>query len=150
MTAWQQATPQEPSAAAAAQAIVEEFALFSDWSERYQYLIDLGKKLPDLPNALKTEEHRVHGCQSLVWMLSEGDAAQLDIRAISDSAIVSGLIALLLRVYSGRGAREIIDTEPTFIRDIGLAKALSPTRANGLAAMLARIRENAAAQLQPH
>jgi cysteine desulfuration protein SufE len=150
MTAWQQATPQEPSAAAAAQAIVEEFALFSDWSERYQYLIDLGKKLPDLPDAMKTEEHRVHGCQSLVWMLSEGDAARLDIRAISDSAIVSGLIALLLRVYSGRGAREIIDTEPSFIRDIGLAKALSPTRANGLAAMLARIRENAAAQLQPH
>ncbi|THD10465.1 SufE family protein [Metallibacterium scheffleri] len=150
MNAWPQATPQEPSAAAAAQAIVEEFALFSDWSERYQYLIDLGKKLPDLPNALKTEEHRVHGCQSLVWMLSEGDAAQLDIRAISDSAIVSGLIALLLRVYSGRSAREIIDTEPSFIRDIGLAKALSPTRANGLAAMLARIRENAAAQLQTH
>ena len=150
MTAWQQATPQEPSAAAAAQAIVEEFALFSDWSERYQYLIDLGKKLPDLPDAMKTEEHRVHGCQSLVWMLSEGDATRLDIRAVSDSAIVSGLIALLLRVYSGRGAREIIDTEPTFIRDIGLAKALSPTRANGLAAMLARIRENAAAQLQPH
>lgn len=147
---WQQATPQEPSAAAAAQAIVEEFALFSDWSERYQYLIDLGKKLPDLPDAMKTEEHRVHGCQSLVWMLSEGDATRIDIRAISDSAIVSGLIALLLRVYSGRGAREIIDTEPSFIRDIGLAKALSPTRANGLAAMLARIRENAAAQLQPH
>lgn len=150
MNAWQQATPQEPSAAAAAQAIVEEFALFSDWSERYQYLIDLGKKLPDLPDAMKTEEHRVHGCQSLVWMLSEGDATRIDIRAISDSAIVSGLIALLLRVYSGRSAREIIDTEPTFIRDIGLAKALSPTRANGLAAMLARIRENAAAQLQPH
>ena len=147
---WQQATPQEPSAAAAAQAIVEEFALFSDWSERYQYLIDLGKKLPDLPDAMKTDEHRVHGCQSLVWMLSEGDATRIDIRAVSDSAIVSGLIALLLRVYSGRSAREIIDTEPTFIRDIGLAKALSPTRANGLAAMLARIRENAAAQLQPH
>ena len=142
--------PQEPTATAAAQAIVEEFALFSDWSERYQYLIDLGKKLPDLPAELKIEAHRVHGCQSMVWMLSEGDAARIDIRAISDSAIVSGLIALLLRVYSGRSAREIIDTEPTFIRDIGLAKALSPTRANGLAAMLARIRENAAAQLHPH
>lgn len=142
--------PQEATAAAAAQAIVEEFALFGDWSERYQYLIDLGKKLADLPDAMKTEEHRVHGCQSMVWMVSEGDAARLDIRAISDSAIVSGLIALLLRVYSGRGAREILDTEPTFIRDIGLAKALSPTRANGLAAMLARIRAQAAAQLQSH
>jgi cysteine desulfuration protein SufE len=99
---------------------------------------------------MKTEEHRVHGCQSLVWMLSEGDATRIDIRAISDSAIVSGLIALLLRVYSGRGAREIIDTEPSFIRDIGLAKALSPTRANGLAAMLKKIREQAATQLQSH
>ena len=140
----------EAGAADAARAIVEEFALFGDWSERYQYLIDLGKKLPDLPDAMKTEEYRVHGCQSMVWMHIEGDAARIEIRAISDSAIVSGLIALLLRVYSGRSAREILDTEPTFIRDIGLAKALSPTRANGLAAMLAHIRELAAARLQAH
>ncbi|WP_297917419.1 SufE family protein [Metallibacterium sp.] len=140
--------PQESTAAAAAQAIVEEFALFGDWSERYQYLIDLGKKLPDLPAELKTEEHRVQGCQSLVWMQGHGDATRLDFEAISDSAIVSGLIALLLRVYSGRCAREIMDTEPEFIRAIGLAKALSPTRANGLAAMLKKIRAQAAAQLQ--
>lgn len=137
-------TPLEPTAAAAAEAIVEEFSLFGDWSERYQYLIDLGKKLPDLPAELKTEEHRVHGCQSMVWMIGSGDSTRLDFRAISDSAIVSGLIALLLRVYSGRSAREILETEPTFVRDIGLAKALSPTRANGLAAMLTRIRERAA------
>lgn len=140
------AEPQEPTAAAATEAIVEEFALFGDWSERYQYLIDLGKKLPDLPAGLKTEDHRVHGCQSMVWMVGSGNAQRLDFRAISDSAIVSGLIALLLRVYSGRSAQEILSTEPDFVRDIGLAKALSPTRANGLAAMLARIREQAAAQ----
>ncbi len=138
----------QAGAADAARAIVEEFALFGDWSERYQYLIDLGRKLPDLPAAMKTEECRVYGCQSMVWMHVDGDAERITIRAISDSAIVTGLIALLLRVYSGRSAREILDTEPTFIRDIGLAKALSPTRANGLAAMLARIRELAAAHLQ--
>lgn len=148
MTSTTPPTPQESTAIAAAQAIVEEFALFGDWSERYQYLIDLGKKLPDLPAELKTEEHRVQGCQSLVWMRGHGDATRLDFEAISDSAIVSGLIALLLRVYSGRTAREIMDTEPEFIRAIGLAKALSPTRANGLAAMLKKIREQAAAQLQ--
>ncbi|EQD54827.1 Fe-S metabolism associated SufE, partial [mine drainage metagenome] len=85
---------------------------------------------------LKTEEHRVQGCQSLVWIQGHGDATRLDFEAVSDSAIVSGLIALLLRVYSGRCAREIMDTEPEFIRAIGLAKALSSTRANGLAAML--------------
>ena len=134
------------NAAEAAQSIVDEFALLGDWSERYQYLIDLGKRLPDLPAELKTDAHRVHGCQSMVWMVSSGDAARMDIRAISDSAIVSGLIALLLRVYSGRSATEIMATEPEFIRAIGLAKALSPTRANGLAAMLARIRAEAAAR----
>ncbi len=134
------------NAAEAAQSIVDEFALLGDWSERYQYLIDLGKQLPDLPAELKTDAHRVHGCQSMVWMVSSGDAARMDIRAISDSAIVSGLIALLLRVYSGRSAAEILATEPAFIRAIGLAKALSPTRANGLAAMLARIRAEAAAR----
>ncbi len=145
--------PQDVGAAAAAQAIVEEFALFGDWSGRYQYLIDLGRKLPDLPAAQKTDAHRVHGCQSMVWLVAEGDARRIDLHAVSDSAIVSGLIALLLRVYSGRSAREILDTRPDFIRDIGLAKALSPTRANGLAAMLSRIREEAAARLQearPH
>ena len=135
------------SAAAIAESIVTEFALFGDWSERYQYLIDLGKKLPDLPAELKTEPYRVHGCQSNVWMQVSGNAGCMDIRASSDSAIVSGLVALLLRVYSGRSAREILGTPADFIREIGLAKALSPTRANGLAAMLARIREEARARL---
>lgn len=135
------------SAAAAAEAIVTEFALFGDWSERYQYLIDLGKKMPDLPPEFKTDPYRVHGCQSNVWMQASGDAGRLEFRANSDSTIVSGLVALLLRVYSGRSAREILETPADFIREIGLAKALSPTRANGLAAMLARIREEASARL---
>jgi cysteine desulfuration protein SufE len=128
------------SADAEQDAITEEFAFFSDWTERYQYLIDLGRKLPPFPEALKSEDHKVHGCQSQVWLIAEGDANRLDLRAISDSAIVSGLIALLLRVYSGRSAREILDTEPRFVEAIGLAKHLSPTRSNGLAAMLKTIR----------
>ena len=132
------------SADAAQDAIIEEFAFFGDWTERYQYLIDLGRKLPAFPEDLKTDAHKVHGCQSLVWLVAEGDAQNLRFRAISDSAIVSGLIALLLRVYSQRPAREILDTEPRFVEALGLARHLSPTRNNGLAAMLKTIKEYAA------
>jgi len=131
------------SAQDAQNAIVEEFSFFGDWTERYQYLIDLGRKLPPLPEEFKTEAHKVQGCQSQVWLVAGGDAEQLEFRAISDSAIVSGLIALLLRVYSGRSAREILETEPRFIEAIGLAKHLSPTRNNGLAAMFKRIQDEA-------
>ena len=135
--------PLEPTASAAQAAIAEEFAFFGDWSERYQYLIDLGRKLPDFPEAWKTEEHRLHGCQSMVWIVPSGDATRLDFAAISDSAIVSGLVFLALRVYSGRTAAEIVATEPDYIAAIGLAKHLSPTRSNGLAALLAFIRNTA-------
>jgi len=138
--------PLEPSAAEAQRAIREEFAFFGDWSERYQYLIDLGRKLPPFPDALKTEQHRLLGCQSMVWIVPTGDAQRMDFLATSDSAIVSGLIYLALRVYSGRPAAEIRATEPDYIADIGLAKHLSPTRSNGLAALLAFIREAARAQ----
>ena len=135
--------PLEPSAAAAQAAIAEEFAFFGDWSERYQYLIDLGRKLPEFPEAWKTEEHRLHGCQSMVWIVASGDATRLDFTAISDSAIVSGLVYLALRVYSGRPAAEILATQPDYIATIGLANHLSPTRSNGLAALLAVIRDTA-------
>ncbi len=138
--------PLEPTAAEAQVAIAEEFSFFGDWSERYQYLIDLGRKLPTFPDAWKTEEHRLHGCQSMVWIVPEGDAGKLVFHAISDSAIVSGLIYLALRVYSGRSAAEILATEPDYVAAIGLAKHLSPTRSNGLAAMLAFIRDTAQAQ----
>jgi cysteine desulfuration protein SufE len=136
-----------PSAEQAQQDIVDEFAFFGDWTERYQYLIDLGKQLPPFPDELKTEAHRVHGCQSMVWLVPGGDAARMHFSAASDSAIVSGLIALVLRVYSDRPAREIVTTEPRFIEAIGLAKHLSPTRSNGLAAMLAKLKAYAAASL---
>ena len=133
----------QESAQDAQNAIVEEFSFFGDWTERYQYLIDLGRKLPPLPEEFKTEAHKVQGCQSQVWLVAGGDSEQLEFHAISDSAIVSGLIALLLRVYSGRSAREILETEPRFIEAIGLAKHLSPTRNNGLAAMFKRIQDEA-------
>jgi len=139
--------PQEASAELAQAAIAEEFAFFGDWTERYQYLIDLGRKLPPYPDALKTEDRKVSGCQSQVWLDVSGDAHRLDFVATSDSSIVTGLIALLLRVYSGRSAQEILDTEPAFIEAIGLAKHLSPTRSNGLASMLATIKRYANAAL---
>ena len=135
--------PLESSATEAQGAIRDEFAFFGDWSERYQYLIDLGRKLPVFPEAWKTEEHRLHGCQSMVWIVGSGDAQRLDFQAISDSAIVSGLVYLALRVYSGRSAKEILATEPDYIADIGLAKHLSPTRSNGLMALLGFIRDRA-------
>jgi cysteine desulfuration protein SufE len=135
--------PIEASITEAQAAIRDEFAFFGDWSERYQYLIDLGRKLPDLPADWKTEQHRLHGCQSMVWIVAEGDRDRLDFHAISDSAIVSGLIFLALRVYSGRSAAEIARTDANYIADIGLAKHLSPTRSNGLAALLGFIRDQA-------
>jgi len=135
--------PLEATAADAQAAIADEFAFFGDWSERYQYLIDLGRKLPEFPEAWKTEEHRLQGCQSMVWIVPSGDASRLDFAAISDSAIVSGLVFLALRVYSGRPATEILATEPDYIAAIGLSSHLSPTRSNGLAALLAFIRDTA-------
>jgi cysteine desulfuration protein SufE len=135
--------PMEASAADAQKTIVEEFAFFNDWSERYQYLIDLGKKLPDLKTEWKTEEHRLTGCQSMVWIVPEGNKDKLDFNAISDSTIVSGLIFLALRVYSGRSAEEIMNTAPDYISQIGLAKHLSPTRSNGMKSLLQFIQQTA-------
>ena len=137
--------PSEPSAAEAERAIAEEFAFFGDWSERYQYLIDLGRKLPPFPEEWKTEDNRLKGCQSKVWIVASGDAARLDFQAISDSSIVSGLVYLALRVYSGRSAAEILSTPPEYIERIGLSKHLSPTRSNGLTALLGFIQDRARA-----
>lgn len=139
--------PLESTPAEAQATIAEEFAFFSDWSERYQYLIDLGRKLPPFPDALKTEEHRLLGCQSMVWIVSSGDVDRMDFIAASDSAIVSGLVFLALRVYAGRSASDIVATAPDFIAAIGLAKHLSPTRSNGLTALLAFIQDHARSAL---
>jgi cysteine desulfuration protein SufE len=123
--------------------IIASFSMFPEWLDRYQYLIDLGRKLPPLAEEEKTDDKLLAGCQSRVWLYLEGDADRVNIRANSDAAIVSGLIALLTQVYSGCSAQQILDTEPFFIREIGLAEHLSPTRANGLHAMLKAITEHA-------
>jgi cysteine desulfuration protein SufE len=136
-------TPTEASAALAQQAIAEEFSFFGDWSERYQYLIDLGRKLPALPQAQRTEANRIQGCQSQVWIVASGDASRLEFDGASDSIIVSGLVYLALRVYSGRSAAEILATAPAYVEAIGLSKHLSPTRSNGMAAVLAFIQDTA-------
>lgn len=123
--------------------IVEDFSLFPEWLDRYQYLIDLGRKLPELPEEDKRDDKLLAGCQSRVWLYQEGNADRIEIRANSDAAIVSGLIALLIMVYSGCSARQIVETEPFFIDKIGLSEHLSPTRANGLHAMLSAIKNHA-------
>ena len=123
--------------------IISSFSLFPEWLDRYQYLIDLGRKLPPLAEGEKTDDKLLSGCQSQVWLHLEGNADEIVIRANSDAAIVSGLIALLISVYSGCSAQQIVDTEPYFIREIGLSEHLSPTRANGLHAMLNAIKSYA-------
>jgi cysteine desulfuration protein SufE len=133
------------SIADAERELVEEFALFDSWVDRYQYIIDLGRQLPPFPEAAKTEEHRIKGCQSQVWLVTKPVGDRLEFQAVSDSAIVSGLIAILMRIYSGRPASEILATPPGFIAAIGLDQHLSPTRSNGLHAMLGAIRKAAAA-----
>lgn len=132
----------------AQQAIIDEFAFFDDWMDKYQHLIDLGKQLPEFPEALKTDEHLLRGCQSNVWFVAEGNKEALRFQASSDAAIVSGLIALVLKIYSGASAQQIIATQPDFIEAIGLGKHLSVTRANGLRAMLERIQSVAHAKLE--
>ena len=130
----------------AQQELVEEFDMFDNWMDRYQYIIDMGKQLPEYPDAWKTEEFKIQGCQSNVWMNHEHQDDQLIFKATSDAAIVSGLIAVLLRIYSHRTAAEINQTEPHFLADLGLDKHLSPTRSNGLHAMLERIYQVAKAK----
>ena len=135
--------PMEASTEEAQAAIADEFSLFSDWSERYQYLIDLGKKLPPLDDAFKTETYRLHGCQSNVWIKHRLDNGRLFFDAASDSTIVAGLIFLAMRVYSGRPPAEILATTPDYVRAIGLERHLSPTRSNGHAALLQFIQDRA-------
>ena len=126
------------------QEIIDEFQFFDSWMDKYQYLIDLGHELEPLTEGEKNEDNLVRGCQSQVWMVVDGDAANVTIRANSDAAIVSGLIALVVRLYSKASAEEIIKTEPEFVEALGLSQHLSPTRANGLASMLQRLKAETA------
>ncbi len=125
---------------AAQDEVIEEFAYFDDWMDRYQYLIDLGRRLPALADSELVEENKIKGCQSQVWFVASQEDDRLIFRAISDAAIVSGLIALLLRIYSGRRPDDILNTPASFVSELNLEQHLSPTRSNGLAAMLTAIR----------
>ena len=136
-------TPEEPTAAAAIAAIGEELEVFDDWMDRYQFIIELGRKLPPFPPEWANDSHRVPGCQSQVWMEAELRDGVMRLAGASDAAIVSGLVALLLRVYSGRPPSEVLATDPAFLRDLGLIEALSTNRGNGIAAMARAIREAA-------
>ncbi len=125
---------------AAQQELIEEFSYFDNWIDRYQYIIDLGRRLPDFPESEMTEANKIKGCQSQVWFVASKDDDRLRFRAISDAAIVSGLIALLLRIYNGRRPQEILESPADFVAALGLEQHLSPTRSNGLASMLQAIR----------
>lgn len=137
---------QTPSAQAEADEIIAEFSFFDDWADRYQHLIDQGRRLPAIRADWRDDAHLLKGCQSVVYFGSETDEAGLiHFSASSDAAIVQGLIALLLRVYSGRRPDEILALDPAFLSEIGLDKHLSPTRKNGLASMIEAIRHHARA-----
>lgn len=138
------------SAQEAQQQLLEEFEFFDNWMDRYQYIIDLGKALPAYPDDWKTAEYKIEGCQSQVWIRPEASAGRIHFAAISDAAIVSGLIALLVRIYSDRTPAEILATPPDFLKALGLDKHLSPTRSNGLHAMLERIFAVARASADTH
>jgi len=132
----------------AQQELVEEFSFFDNWIDRYQYIIDLGRRLPEFPEADMTDANKIKGCQSQVWFVASKDDDRLEFRAISDAAIVSGLIALLLRIYSGRRPQEILETPADFVAALELEQHLSPTRSNGLSSMLQAIHTFASNAMQ--
>lgn len=134
--------------AVAQQELVDDFSMFDDWMDRYQYIIDMGRRLPEFPDEFRTEDNRIRGCQSQVWFVADQEDGRLVFQAISDAAIVSGLIAILLRLYSGRNPQDILDTPPDFVAALQLESHLSPTRSNGLASMLKAIRNFAAEALE--
>lgn len=122
------------------QAIVAEFQGLLDWEARYRKLIELGKALPDLPDEKKAEDFKIRGCQSQVWMHARLENGRVIFEADSDALLVRGLVALLLRVYSDATPAEILTTAPDFVREIGLESKLSPSRANGLFAMIKQMK----------
>jgi len=122
------------------QEIIDEFSVYSDWMDKYGYLIELGNELKDLDPKDKTDQNLIRGCQSRVWLVAEMKNGTIDFRGESDAVIVKGLVALLLRVVSGRTPDELIENDLHFIDDLGLKQHLSPTRSNGLLAMVKQIR----------
>jgi cysteine desulfuration protein SufE len=125
--------------------IVEEFSLFDSWDEKYEYIIDLGKKLPPLEQKYKTDENRVRGCQSVVYLVAEYKDGRIYYKADSDAVIVKGLISMLMRVLSGQTPDAILAARMDFIRDIGMMTHLAQTRSNGLLAMIKQMKNYAMA-----
>ena len=131
----------------AKQAVIEDFSMYDEWLDKYEYLIDLGKNLESYPEENKTEDKLIKGCQSRVWLDSKVEEGKLWFMADSDAIITKGIISLLISVYSGREPKEIAEDDFSFISQIGLKDNLSPTRANGLVSMIARIKELAASNI---
>ena len=122
------------------QQIVDEFSLFTDWLDKYEYLIDLGRSLPIIKESGRDEKNLIKGCQSRVWLAADYSDGKIWFTADSDAIITKGIISLLVRVFSGRTPQEIIDADLNFIKEIGLEENLSPTRANGLLSMIKQIK----------
>ena len=120
--------------------IIEEFSSFDDWMDRYQLLIDLGSEQPPLDEQYKTDSNLIEGCQSRVWLQADYVDGKVFFRAESDALIVKGIVSLLIKVYSGRTPDEILENEPYFVEAIGLKEHLSPTRSNGLLAMIKQMK----------
>ena len=120
--------------------IVDEFSMFDDWMERYEYIIELGKKLPMIKDEFKTENNLIKGCQSKVWLQGEQTDDKIVFTADSDAILTKGIIAILIRTFSNQSAKDILDADMDFIDKIGLKEHLSPTRANGLVSMIKNIK----------
>lgn len=122
------------------QQIVEEFSLFTEWLDKYEYLIELGRSLPIIKESGKEEKNLIKGCQSRVWLAADYADGKIYFTADSDAIITKGIVSLLVRVFSGRTPQEIIEADLSFIKEIGLEENLSPTRANGLLSMIRQIK----------
>jgi len=120
--------------------IIDEFSMFDDWMQRYEYMISLGKSLPLIDQSYKTDDYLIKGCQSKVWVHASLEGDRLFFKADSDAIITKGIIAILIRVFSNQKPEDIIEAETSFIDEIGLKEHLSPTRANGLLSMIKQIK----------
>jgi|TARA_R100000935_G_C2831543_1_gene165391 cysteine desulfuration protein SufE len=120
--------------------IIEEFAMFDDWMDRYEYMIELGKSLPLIDEKYKVEENLIKGCQSKVWVHAEMNDEKISFTADSDAIITKGIVAILIRAFSNQHPKDILDADTQFIDEIGLKEHLSPTRANGLVSMIKQLK----------
>ena len=128
--------------------VVDEFSMFDEWLDKYEYIIDLGKSLTDYPDSAKTDDKLIKGCQSRVWLDSRVEDGRVVFNADSDAIITKGIISLLIKIYSGRTPEEILESDFSVVEKIGLRENLSPTRANGLVSMIDKIREIAEQNLR--